>query len=365
MSPIPPLHIQQQLMNTDKSPPQPQAPPQLQIEQPKEPGTEQVLRSLCLRCKKEFDQPIIIPQLSDGGRQKFLAEPKIFKLCQHCRDLQRQRLRRWQKKTKDKQGACRRCGLDIPPEEQKFVLCPGCRQNLRTRKANRAAQGKCVHCLGPLDLSIITDEKKLLNSNSRRERTKYGNYKVCQRCRENDKIRRTNLEKMGNCNRCAKQLETQDIGKHKVCASCRNRKKKLSQLGPSTQRNLILGPSTAMGVSQQLLGMAGKAQMPLQPPLMPQLDNQMLLGVPHHLPQPGDSLIAAALAAASHDHQMMSQASYVTVPMNQYSDFNAHAQAQAQAQAHQYNQALAQAQAQQQQYSQMQMPQSMMPPRQN
>jgi hypothetical protein len=227
VAPIPPLHIQQQIVNSETSvKPEPTPTPADSHHVP-----DQMLRSACLRCKKEFDQPIIIPQStdSDGGPTKYLAEPKIFKLCQHCRDLQRQRSRRWQKKTKDKQGACRRCGSDIPPEEQKFVLCPSCRQNLRKRKANRAAQGKCVHCLGPLDALIITGDDKKDSSEEKRDKSKLGNYKVCERCRENDKIRRTNLEKMGNCNRCAKALDPMDIGKHKVCANCRSRKKKLNQ----------------------------------------------------------------------------------------------------------------------------------------
>ncbi|KAI5954615.1 hypothetical protein KGF54_002391 [Candida jiufengensis] len=213
---------------------------------------QQMIRSTCTRCKKEFDQPIIIPKANDNsGSQKSLAEPKIFKLCHHCRDLQRQRSRRWQKKTKNKQGVCRRCGSDIPFDERKFVLCPSCRQNLRTRKANRAAQGKCVHCSGPLDTSILhkdengniitesngsptlesqnhPDDDPTNSPKSDKKSNRNLNYKVCQRCRENDKIRRINLEKMGNCNRCAKALDPTDYGKHKVCLNCRSRKKKPS-----------------------------------------------------------------------------------------------------------------------------------------
>ncbi|KAK6460109.1 hypothetical protein DFJ63DRAFT_338063 [Scheffersomyces coipomensis] len=213
---------------------------------------DQMLRSSCSRCKKEFDQHIIIPQQRLGSGNKFLAEPKIFKLCHHCRELQRQRSRRWQKKTKDKQGVCRRCGSEIPPEEQKFVLCPSCRQNLRTRKANRAAQGKCVHCSGPLDASIITDQKVDENSTTssttttttttttnNSSKTSKANYKVCQRCRENDKIRRTNLEKLEKCNRCAKTLDEFDRGKHKVCSNCRNKKRRLHQ--SQSQSNINTG----------------------------------------------------------------------------------------------------------------------------
>ncbi|KAK6204981.1 uncharacterized protein RJT21DRAFT_111525 [Scheffersomyces amazonensis] len=200
---------------------------------------DQMLRSTCSRCKKEFEQQIIIPQQRLGSDNKFLAEPKIYKLCHHCRELQRQRSRRWQKKTKDKEGVCRRCGSEISIEDQKFVLCPSCRQNLRTRKANRAAQGICVHCSGPLDGSIITDSKSeskdltfnssINNLGSLNLKSSKPNYKVCQRCRENDKIRRTNLEKLEKCNRCARTLDDFDKGKHKVCSICRNKKRKYHQ----------------------------------------------------------------------------------------------------------------------------------------
>ncbi|RCK62785.1 White-opaque regulator 3 [Candida viswanathii] len=258
VAPIPPLHVQQQLVTKHETSPINNSPVAVKQEPPHQhpssatssnsshshPSTvyanedHQMVRSNCTRCKKEFDQPVIIPKVNDSaGGQKLLAEPKIFKLCQHCRDLQRQRSRRWQKKTKDKQGVCRRCGSEIPIEERKFVLCPNCRQNLRTRKANRAAQGKCVHCSGPLDTSILVKDENgnvvsepSVNGDSDSEDKKgtrgSNNYKVCQRCRENDKIRRTNLEKMGNCNRCAKALDPSDHGRNKVCLSCRSKKKK-------------------------------------------------------------------------------------------------------------------------------------------
>lgn len=222
--PIPPLHVQQQIANNE--------------DKVRKAETENVISSKCSRCKKDFVQRLIMPKDSNGDSG---AEPKVYKLCHHCRDLQRQRLRRWQKKTKDKQGACRRCGTEIPPEEQKYVLCPQCRENLRIRKANRAAQGKCVHCSGPINALIIKEE----GEDGRRSLT-LGSYKVCQRCRENDKIRRTNLERMGNCNRCAKALLPSEQGKHKVCLSCRQKKKK-SGLG------LYSGPS-GPPVQQPMVG---------------------------------------------------------------------------------------------------------------
>lgn len=152
----------------------------------------QILSADCTRCKKPF------PNEVNG---------KLYKLCPHCRDLQRERSRRWQTKTKKKNGACRRCGQAISEEDAGFVLCPTCRIALRTRKANRAAQGKCVHCSGPND-------------------SPNNEFKVCQRCRDNDKLRRTKLEKLGACNRCAKPLLLDDLHNYKVCSRCRNRKKK-------------------------------------------------------------------------------------------------------------------------------------------
>lgn len=211
VSPIPPLHIQQQLVHKED-------------EHKIDAGNQ--VHSKCSRCKKEFTQSLIVAKDSFLG--KFGTEPKIFKLCDHCRDLQRERLRRWQKKTKDKQGACRRCGNDIPADQQKYVLCPLCRQNLRIRKANRAAQGKCVHCSGPINLLIINEEHT--DENGRRSSVAGNSYKVCQRCRENDKIRRTNLERMGNCNRCAKALSSEEQGRHKVCLNCRQKKKKIGSV---------------------------------------------------------------------------------------------------------------------------------------
>lgn len=212
-------------------------------------SANQLLRTPCTRCKKDFDQPLIIPHITDAdqGISKPLAEPKIFKLCPHCRSLQRQRSRRWQKKTKDKSGACRRCGAEIPTDAKRFVLCPDCRKNLRGRKASRAAQGKCVHCSGPLDSSILPGEDK---SN---KVSKAGNFKVCQRCRENDKIRRTNLERLGNCNRCAKPLEQQDVGKHKVCSACRTKKKKPDGNGSDTGSIIPTVPLLNNGVNGVIL----------------------------------------------------------------------------------------------------------------
>lgn len=151
-------------------------------------------RNDCTRCKKEF-------AIDLSG--------KTFKLCPHCRELQRERSRRWQQKTKLKPGACRRCGVAIPSDQAHFVLCPPCRLSLRSRKASRYENGKCVHCSG-------------LNDSAE--------FKVCTRCRTNDKQRRKTLEERGCCNRCANPLQDGDKN-HKVCASCRSRKKNVSKSG--------------------------------------------------------------------------------------------------------------------------------------
>lgn len=242
--PIPPLHVQQQLANSE--------------DRMRKAETENTILSKCSRCKKDFVQRLIIPKDS-AGAAKVGVEPKVFKLCHHCRDLQRQRSRRWQKKTKDKHGACRRCGSEIPELEQKFVLCPQCRQNLRVRKASRAAQGKCVHCLGPINSLMIDDDpeaRRLLTSA----------YKVCQRCRENDKIRRTNLERMGNCNRCAKALTLAEQGKHKVCNSCRQKKKKGLFSGASGE---LLLPDANQNVLVPPIGFISSEQALMMTPGMP------------------------------------------------------------------------------------------------
>lgn len=339
VAPIPPLHIQQQIVNSDVPAPFKE-----------EPATSgQVLRSSCSRCKKDFVQPIIVPL----DNTKALAEPKIFKLCQHCRDLQRQRSRRWQKKTKDKRGACRRCGAEIPPEEQKFVLCPSCRQNLRTRKANRAAQGKCVHCSGPLDASIITD-KKDANAN------KSGNYKVCQRCRENDKIRRTNLERMGNCNRCAKALDPEDQGKHKVCLSCRSRKKKLNQTSaPVIHQSMQHSQAQQAQAQAQMMAQAqAHAQAQVQAQVQVQMQIQAAQQAQVQAAQAAQVQAALALdsslrhyllANPSAAQNLLPQASVLLMPNDQAMMMNGSNSTPTPMNQQLYNQAVQQQQQQQQQ----------------
>lgn len=334
MVPIPPLHIQQQIVNNQND----EAP--AKENEPAENGVEQMLRSSCTRCKKEFDQPIIIPQSNDNAQgPKPLAEPKIFKLCQHCRDLQRKRSRRWQKKTKDKSGACRRCGLEIPVDQQKFVLCPSCRENLRTRKANRAAQGKCVHCSGPLDASIITGDEKAAKQ---KDRVKSGNFKVCQRCRENDKIRRTNLERRGHCNRCAKSLDPADIGKHKVCVNCRTRKKRSNNGDSSAEITLVNSNVGIMPNDQTTMAMlsnAGNYVPPSQHPITHQYNPQY---VQNHAQVQAQQQYNQAIAQQQAFNQAMAQAQAQAQVQNQ--------QQQQQLQQHQLQQQ--QLQQQHQQYSQ-------------
>ncbi|OBA22164.1 hypothetical protein METBIDRAFT_31114 [Metschnikowia bicuspidata var. bicuspidata NRRL YB-4993] len=251
VAPIPPLHVQHEHSSKEDA------------DMP-ETG-ENTIHSKCSRCKKDFVQRLSAPQ--DNGKGKS-SEPKIFKLCFHCRDLQRQRSRRWQMKTKDKQGACRRCGSEIPVDQQRFVLCPQCRKSLRIRKANRAAQGRCVHCSGPISSLIIKDDSADGDSSEEpesRRSSEAGSFKVCQRCRENDKIRRNNLERMGNCNRCAKALDPDEQGRHKVCFTCRQKKKKQGGVPPFGAGDAPAGVQMHMSQGTQML--SGTQHMQ-QPPLL-------------------------------------------------------------------------------------------------
>lgn len=166
----------------------------------------------CNRCKKDFAQ----------------IGPKPFKMCEHCRVQQRQRSKRWQTKTKQKEGVCTRCGVLLPLDGGKFVMCQNCRSMLRIRKANRFLEGKCVHCSGP-------------NSDE-------GVYKVCRRCREKDKIRRLALEHQGLCNRCCVALPKEQKG-HKICLPCRMKKKGHNTPGNGTTGDEYM-PAKNVDVSQ-------------------------------------------------------------------------------------------------------------------
>lgn len=227
---IPPLHVQQKNASKEDT-----------------ENHHHAITTKCLRCKKDFVQSFV--------RDK--PDAKVFKLCHRCRDMQRQRSRRWQKKTKEQQGSCRRCGGVIPSDQLRFVLCSQCRESLRLRKANRAAQGKCVHCLGPIESLIMGDQ-------AGEPRPRSGLFKVCQRCRENDKIRRTNLERMGNCNRCARALEPSQQGKHKVCLVCRQKKKKRALL-------MSLEPDSSMGMELPVFQHNAPVQLERSQQSVPQL----------------------------------------------------------------------------------------------
>ncbi|KAG5420675.1 hypothetical protein I9W82_002556 [Candida metapsilosis] len=187
--------------------------------------------SQCTRCKKDFVQVITVPDENDGNTNR--GKSKVFKLCLHCRELQRQRSRRWQLKTKDKKGFCRRCATEIPFNEQRFVLCQNCRVNLRVRKASRVSQGRCIHCASSLSTENIPDEVLLDESSSVEDydnsSPKQNSFRVCNKCRGRDKIRRYNLEQMGSCNRCTKTLTPENDGNFKVCADCRAKKKHYGQ----------------------------------------------------------------------------------------------------------------------------------------
>lgn len=206
--------------------------------------------SQCTRCKKEFVQVITVPpkdgdSSNNNSSKQVTGQTKLFKLCHHCRELQRQRSRRWQMKTKDRKGVCRRCGIEIPFNEQKYVLCANCRLNLRTRKAGRASQGKCIHCSGFLEDDQVSDDLLMMNESSSvdeygKHSPKSSTFRVCQKCRGKDKLRRHNLEQMGYCNRCTRALDPQDQGRFKVCGECRMKKR---QYGNKSQDQPASPPS--------------------------------------------------------------------------------------------------------------------------
>lgn len=173
--------------------------------------------AVCNRCRKMFAQ----------------LGPKPYKMCAHCRFLQRQRSKRWQQKTKSKDGVCRRCGTQQPPDS-KFVLCLHCRDILRRTKASRVRDGRCVHCSGP----NIDDGT--------------GTYKVCKRCRDRDKLRRVQLEHSGNCNRCAAKMPSGDS--HKLCAACRAKKLKENAAAAAVAAGNNLQLLDQLEVSSALFG---------------------------------------------------------------------------------------------------------------
>lgn len=143
----------------------------------------------CNRCKKKFAQ----------------LGPKPFKMCEHCRIAQRQRTKRWQKKTKEKEGVCKRCETELPMDNpNNYVLCGNCRKISNKNKSERYLKGKCIHCGNP----NMGDS----------------GYKVCQTCREKDRIRRLNLSNEGLCNRCSRELP-KDESTHRVCLKCRIKKR--------------------------------------------------------------------------------------------------------------------------------------------
>lgn len=145
--------------------------------------------SNCTRCKKDFAQ----------------LGPKPFKRCNHCRELQRLRTKRWQIETRQKEGACSRCRTVL--SDTTFSLCPKCRGYLRINKETRLLKGKCVHCSAPNEECDV--------------------YKVCKKCRTKDRTRRLTLEQEGLCIRCTTPL-SKDGSDKKLCFSCKLKKRAFS-----------------------------------------------------------------------------------------------------------------------------------------
>lgn len=166
--------------------------------------------SVCNRCKKIFAQ----------------MDSRIYRNCMHCRKLQRGRSKRWQKKTRNKPGVCRRCGTSLGPDEAKYVQCRQCRDSLRLRKQKRAAEGKCVHCSGPNDdLS--------------------GKYRVCSKCRKREKLIREIRGQTGSCSKCGQPLGTA-VQAVKTCKRCR-----------ATRHSAKIVRSVSMNVTARIDGFDG------------------------------------------------------------------------------------------------------------
>lgn len=156
--------------------------------------------STCTRCKKDFAQ----------------LTSKSFKRCNHCRELQRLRTKRWQNETRQKEGVCSRCRTVLP--DSSFSLCHKCRGYLRNNKETRLLNGKCVHCSAPNDESDV--------------------YKVCKKCRMKDKARRLTLEQEGLCIRCTSSISQNKEGQ-KVCVNCKLKKKSMADIYRASNENSL------------------------------------------------------------------------------------------------------------------------------
>lgn len=208
-------------------------------------GTASLLE--CSRCHKQFVQ----------------TAARCYKLCPHCRQLQRERLRRWQQRTKERSDVCHRCGGGLAAQDAGFALCARCRNLLRLLKALRPAQGRCLHC-------------------SQTKDPESAGFLVCLRCRTNDRNRRSQLEQQGVCNRCGALLEGPEH--HKVCTRCRERKKRSSgrrpvvPLDPSPPPPDMSALAAAQAQAQQLMAAAQMAHthiLPQQVHLYLLLDSHM------------------------------------------------------------------------------------------
>ncbi|OBA23984.1 hypothetical protein METBIDRAFT_115782 [Metschnikowia bicuspidata var. bicuspidata NRRL YB-4993] len=109
---------------------------------------EETVVTQCNRCGKDFVQKKARDQKSARG--KVGRVPRLYKLCEHCREMGKGRSRRWQMRTKEHGGLCRRCGAMLAGSDEPYVLCTKCRQAFRDRKVRRATEGKCVQCCEPM-----------------------------------------------------------------------------------------------------------------------------------------------------------------------------------------------------------------------
>ncbi|KAM9892889.1 hypothetical protein OXX79_009713 [Metschnikowia pulcherrima] len=136
------------------------------------PEPEETIVTQCNRCDKDFVQKKAADQQSARGRVGRV--PRLFKLCEHCREMGKGRSRRWQMRTKEHGGLCRRCGVVLGADDGQYVLCVKCRQAFRDRKLRRINEGKCISCCEPMKEEDMEDAPGRENVVKRR----------CRKCRE-------------------------------------------------------------------------------------------------------------------------------------------------------------------------------------
>lgn len=144
---------------------------------------EESVVTQCNRCEKDFVQKKARDQKSARGRVGRV--PRLYKLCEHCREMGKGRSRRWQMRTREHGGLCRRCGLELETTDGEFVLCVKCRQAFRDRKHRRITEGKCIQCCEPLAEPITGSmAEQMAGPDSEGAGLEKPLQRRCQKCRE-------------------------------------------------------------------------------------------------------------------------------------------------------------------------------------